>query len=359
MSKKKKVLSDEEKRKSEELMLIFFNRSPTVQKEKSIDTDKKSLDIFLENIFRKNEDPIQGSVQAKIEQNEGASKEIEKKELKTKKIIFLSYSTLDSTQFQIPKVAKSLKTYPSILKVLYWESSSGENIVRFMERALRRADVFILFCSENAKKSKAITGEWEAAYQMERKGSVKIISVYEKEDSIPVLLLPLSKMKYSKDSFEEFIERLYQEIFLITSSKNEKNNVFLSYSTLDSEYFNIPKISKQLETFPEIGDVLLWELDSSENVVEYMERNLRKSKTFVLFCSKNALDSKSVEGEWMAAYQLRDLGLLRIISVFEDEDDIPLLLTPSSKVKFMRDNFKIFIENLYKEIIIKGHNLSK
>lgn len=126
--------------------------------------------------------------------------------------IFLSYSTLDSPYFQITNVAKSLEIYPEIDEVFYWEESSGENIVEYMEKTLKKSNVFILFCSKNSIKSQAVTDEWQAAFQLRKKGLFKIIPVYEDEKFIPVLLTPLLNTKFSKINFSEFIEKLYQEI---------------------------------------------------------------------------------------------------------------------------------------------------
>ncbi len=41
---------------------------------------------------------------------------------------------------------------------------------------------------------------------------LKIIPIYEDEDNIPVLLWQLLNVKYEKDDFEGFIEKLYEEI---------------------------------------------------------------------------------------------------------------------------------------------------
>jgi len=50
-----------------------------------------------------------------------------------------------------------------------------------------------LFCSENSIKSEAVRGEWQSAYQMVKKGLMKIIPVYEVEDHIPILLWQMLK----------------------------------------------------------------------------------------------------------------------------------------------------------------------
>jgi len=128
-------------------------------------------------------------------------------------------------------------------------------------------------------------------------------------------------------------------------------NVFLSYSTIDAKYFQISKIVGRLEFYPEINDVIFWEEDSKTNIVEFMEETLDKTQVFVLFCSVNSKKSKAVKGEWQSAYQMVKIGEIKIIPVYEDQKHIPRLLLQMLNVRFTKDKFDEFIENLYKEII--------
>ena len=129
-----------------------------------------------------------------------------------KQRVFLSYSTLDAEHFQISNIVKELEVYPEIKKVSYWQADSKQNIVEFMEDTLKNTDVFVLFCSKNSVKSNAVKDEWQAAFQMRKKGMVKIIPVFEDEDDIPVLLWQMLNVKFAKDDFNGFIEKLYEEI---------------------------------------------------------------------------------------------------------------------------------------------------
>jgi hypothetical protein len=144
-----------------------------------------------------------------------------------------------------------------------------------------------------------------------------------------------------------------KEVKKVPEKKKATNffSVFLSYSTLDSDRFQIKNIAKILKSYSEIKDAFFWEADSGGNIVEYMEKTLKKCNVFVLFCSKNALNSKAVTDEWQAAFQLRKKGSLKIIPVYEDEKYVPALLTPLLNVKFSKDNFIDFIVNLYHEVL--------
>ena len=140
-------------------------------------------------------------------------------------------------------------------------------------------------------------------------------------------------------------------IYAINNCIAEGFNIFLSYSTKDTEYFNIKEVASRLESYPKIDKVLYWEVDSGEDIVDYMERTLRISRVFVLFCSEHSIKSKAVEDEWHSAFQVRKEGKMKIVPVYENEDDIPYLLKPLLNVKFNKDNFDEFLQNLYKEIL--------
>ncbi len=138
-------------------------------------------------------------------------KGVKRKEIE-KFSVFLSYSTIDSEYFQVQRIVKDLEFFPEIEKVLYWEADSARNIVDYMEDTLRESDIFVLFCSENSAKSSAVKDEWQAAFQLRKKGLIKFIPVFEKEEYVPILLMPLLNVKYTKEDFQGFIQKLYEEI---------------------------------------------------------------------------------------------------------------------------------------------------
>jgi len=138
---------------------------------------------------------------------------------------------------------------------------------------------------------------------------------------------------------------------IIAREKAKDVNVFLSYSTLDADHFEISRIVRRLELYPEISNVYFWEVDSGENIVTFMEQTLQKTNVFVLFCSEHSIKSKAVEDEWQAAFQLRKEGLMKMVPVYEKDEHIPYLLKPILNVKFTKDNFDGFIQKLYEEIL--------
>ena len=127
-------------------------------------------------------------------------------------------------------------------------------------------------------------------------------------------------------------------------------NKFLSYSTEDREYFRIKDIAQNLEEHPDITKVYYWEKDSGQNIIEYIETNLERSRVFILFCTKNSSNSKSVKLERSAAIQLSQEERMRILPVFNNPSDIPLLIKPFLGLEYKPENFEEFIQNLYTEI---------
>ncbi len=102
----------------------------------------------------------------------------------------------------------------------------------------------------------------------------------------------------------------------------EKYLIFVSYATKDAQTFKINEFAKKLKGFPEIKKVLYWQEHMQDNIFKFMNDNLGKCDIMLLFCSKNALNSKPVEKEWTAAEAIG----VPIIPIFIDTDHIPPLL---------------------------------
>ena len=81
-----------------------------------------------------------------------------------------------------------------------------------MDETLEVSTIFILFCSENSIKSKAVKDEWQAAFQMRKQGLMKLIPIYDEQKHIPKILWHLLNVKYDKVNLKGFIENLYNEI---------------------------------------------------------------------------------------------------------------------------------------------------
>jgi len=163
-----------------------------------------------------------------------------------------------------------------------------------------------------------------------------------------------TQVEIAKPSSNDKIREVKEEQEISTQDsvkKFDEINIFMSYSTKDSDYFQISKIVRRLELYPEINKVLFWEVDSRQNIVEFMEETLKKTNVFILFCSQNSINSMAVKDEWQSAFQLRKKGLMKIVPVYETDEHIPYLLMPMLNVIYDAENFSGFIQKLHEEIV--------
>ena len=126
--------------------------------------------------------------------------------------------------------------------------------------------------------------------------------------------------------------------------------VFVSYATKDAPSFRIEEIADELSKTEEIADVLYWQEDNKDNIIEYMNENLAKCDVVLLFCSPNSLNSGPVQKEWTAAEGLNK----PIIPVFLNTEHIPPLLNTREGFKFDPFDFEKNIEKMYKLIVKKS-----
>jgi len=176
-------------------------------------------------------------------------------------------------------------------------------------------------------------------------------------------------LNLDRDDSELLLEEIRSEeikpkaiVSKLLPEKFKELNVFLSYFTLDADHFQILRVAKSLEEYPEIDKVMYWESDRSKEIADYaefMDETLKKYDVFVLFCSTNSMKSASVKDEWQAAFEKRKKGLIKIIPVYEKLDDIPVILGHFLNVKYDQKQFENFIKNLYQEIMrSKGSRIS-
>jgi hypothetical protein len=127
----------------------------------------------------------------------------------------------------------------------------------------------------------------------------------------------------------------------------ERELIFMSYSTVDSDFFQISRFAQILTSYPEIDEILYWESDLHDDIYRYMDTNLKRCKIVLLFCSKNSLYSEAVNMEWSSALKLNKI----LIPIFTEPDTIPALLTTKSTIQFDQDDPYTTIEELYQLIL--------
>jgi hypothetical protein len=126
--------------------------------------------------------------------------------------VFFSYSILDTTYYKIAEIAQRLEDYSDIENIFYWEAEGGDNILKYKEECMQICNVFVLFCSANSLKSKSVEDEWQAAFQLRKKRTLKMIPVCENEAELPLLLGHILYVRFDRDDIERFVEQLYKEI---------------------------------------------------------------------------------------------------------------------------------------------------
>jgi len=124
--------------------------------------------------------------------------------------------------------------------------------------------------------------------------------------------------------------------------------VFVSYATIDAEFFKVREIAENLTKKKEITEVLYWQEHMKDNIIKYMSDNLGKCDVVLLFCSPNAFASKPVEEEWTAAAKLGK----PIIPIFNNPDHIPPILTTRLGIQFDSFDFEKNIKGIY-DLILK------
>jgi len=98
--------------------------------------------------------------------------------------------------------------------------------------------------------------------------------------------------------------------------------IFISSSTADSERFQVEKFATDLQTYSNIDEVLIWEKDSKDNIIGYMNENLERCDVLLLLCTDNSKNSKPVILEWSAFLAAEK----RIIPIFDNVENIPFIL---------------------------------
>lgn len=125
--------------------------------------------------------------------------------------------------------------------------------------------------------------------------------------------------------------------------------VFLSYSSNDSNRFQIKKFADQLTNFPAIRDVLYWEEDADGSIIQFMNTNIPLCDVFLLFCSQNALQSESMLIEWETAIIFKK----QIIPIFEKIEDVPPILRRLRGIKIQVDELDGLVNNVHQLILKK------
>ncbi|MHA1766270.1 MAG: toll/interleukin-1 receptor domain-containing protein [Promethearchaeota archaeon] len=172
-------------------------------------------------------------------------------------IIFFSYATDDAELFKIRDIAEGLESYEEIDEVLYWQRDTKDNIVKFMNDALGKSNIFILFCSKNTLNSKPVENEWTAAVF----NNIPIIPVFEKLKYIPPLLKNRRGHKFNTNQIEKNIKGIYSLILKKIPKKKLKQ----------IEYESSSEVRKKFKYYIDLGMHYLTEKNYEESLKYFNE----------------------------------------------------------------------------------------
>ncbi|MFX1237983.1 MAG: toll/interleukin-1 receptor domain-containing protein [Promethearchaeota archaeon] len=120
------------------------------------------------------------------------------------------------------------------------------------------------------------------------------------------------------------------------------NTVFISYSTEDTQLFQIPRFAQELTSNKKIDQVLYWQEDANVSIVDYMEKGLEKCDVVLLFCTPNSAASNAVKKEYGAAHIMGK----PIVPIFTDVRNIPTLLKAERGLQFDLYDFQNNIDQI-------------
>jgi len=119
-------------------------------------------------------------------------------------LLFFSCISEDSDKFQVKKIAESLTDYPQIDDVIFYERNIDSDFTTKIDESIKKCDIFLLICSQNALKSNLIGFEWGAAISYDK----IIIPIFKDTKDIPILLGSKVGVLYKKDAIIRDIHQL-------------------------------------------------------------------------------------------------------------------------------------------------------
>lgn len=142
----------------------------------------------------------------------------------SKKVLF-SFSGKDLERLKIKEIAYALEKQPDIEHVFIYTrdtSTEGEgDIIKYMQNAVEKCDIVVLFCTANSAESDPVFLEWGTSQYLGK----PIIPVAENSEYIPTLLKKRLRVKISEEIVHNnFIELINEISEIINSSMTEIPN---------------------------------------------------------------------------------------------------------------------------------------
>lgn len=255
-------------------------------------------------------------------------------------------------KIDLDELNRKSRLYKEILKsvniLLVVTNSAASNIARTkkmlteLKAKVSNAKIYILANFQDKEKTAIEPKKIEEIFREKTYGVSSIQKDSEKK-IIPIIKEILEETRKVKKDEKKGVSQDQPAI------KSTDILIFVSYSTLDSEFFEINNIAEKLQQHSEIKKVFYWEEDLKDDIYDYMNRNLDICDAFLLFCSKRAKKSEQVQLEWKSALKIKK----PIIPIFKDEKDIPPLVSTKLGVSFDKNDIDKTVEQLYHLILKK------
>lgn len=289
-----------------------------------------------------------------------------------KPYIFISYSHSDSHLVR-PEIKRF---FDDGYRIWYDEGvTSGKRWLEVVETALKNSDLFVFFISKNSIESKYVKNEVSLAMDKD----IPILPIYLEETELKyglelglkstpsIFKFELSDEKYIESYRTQFENREYD--FKRASPVNERIDnppfdayygdepyIFVSYSHLDSQ-----KVFDDITKFHDDGYNIWYDagISTGERWREVIERSLTGSNLFVVFISKNSVESVNVRKEIFCALD----NEMTIIPIFLEKTDLKyglgLELRPLQSIYRFEMSEEGFVKRYRKEFEDNGFDIKE
>ncbi|TFF89526.1 MAG: TIR domain-containing protein, partial [Promethearchaeota archaeon] len=197
--------------------------------------------------------------------------------------IFISYATKDKDIFHITELSSKLEKSSEIAEMLYWEEDAYGSITSYMEKNVRKCDVFLLFCSPNAKKSKWVKLEWEAAINENK----SIIPIFLDIKHVPSLLKSFRGLKFDQFNVESTFQQLH-DLIINTANKGSLISDLPTPSGSTGSSSPISISQKEFNYYKTLGNDALNKLNHDEALEMFKKALETAEKSLDLKLTKEA-----------------------------------------------------------------------
>jgi Leucine-rich repeat (LRR) protein len=135
--------------------------------------------------------------------------------------IFISYSMKDTSLFQLPQLTNRIKSFPKVDEVFYCEADVHQDIVDYMDKYLRIADVIILLCTPNSEQSQFVQLEYKNAIAMNK----RVIPVFLQIENIPTLVRSSLGVQWNNHDFNKNIDGIQAVLHKMVAENYDREEI--------------------------------------------------------------------------------------------------------------------------------------